>query len=109
MSSREKGLVMLIRHATVLSMDPEVGDLRYGDVLVQGDRIAAIGPDLGNVAATEVLEATGCIVVPGFVDTHRHMWEAALRGLAARDTLDSYFQRMLQRVGPAMTAHRTWR
>jgi 5-methylthioadenosine/S-adenosylhomocysteine deaminase len=94
---------MLIRHATVLSMDPEVGDLPRGDVLVEGDRIAAVGRDLANPDSGEVIDGTGCIVVPGFVDTHRHMWEGVLRGRVAHGTLRSYFQGVLLRIAPAMT------
>ena len=94
---------MLIRNATVLSMDPQVGDLAAGDVLVEGDRIAAVGPDLGDAGQDDVIDATGCIVVPGFVDTHRHMWEGALRGQAAQDTLESYFRRVLLEIAPELT------
>jgi 5-methylthioadenosine/S-adenosylhomocysteine deaminase len=78
---------MLIRHAAILSMDSEVGDLPRGDVLIEGKRIAAVGPDLGHAAPDEAMDATGCIVVPGFVDTHRHMWQGVIRGYAPQDTL----------------------
>jgi cytosine/adenosine deaminase-related metal-dependent hydrolase len=54
-------------------------------------------------AAGEVLDATGCIVIPGFVDTHRHMWEGIIRGYAAQDTLEDYFQRVLFGIGPELT------
>lgn len=94
---------MLIRNATVLSMDPQVGDFATGDVLIDGDRIVAVGHDLGSVAQGDVIDATGCIVVPGFVDTHRHMWEGVLRGRAADDTLEGYFQRVLLEIGPELT------
>ena len=64
-------------------MDPKIGDFTRADVLIEGDRIAAIGPDLPR--ATEqldlVIDATDMIVVPGFVDTHRHMWQGQLRRL----------------------------
>lgn len=94
---------MLIRNATVLSMDPEIGDLARGDVLVDGDRISAVGTDLGTVESDEVLDATGCIVIPGFVDTHRHMWEGVLRGRAAHDTLRGYFEHVLLELAPALS------
>src|SRR5690606_34765008 len=80
----------LLRGGIVLSMDPEIGDLPKGDVLIEGDRIAAVGPDLGETDA-EVIDASGRIVLPGFIDTHRHTWETAIRGCAPNATLDDYF------------------
>ena len=59
----------LIQNATVLSMDPEVGDLAGGDVLVEGPLIRAVGRDLDVNGSVDVVDATGCIVVPGLVDT----------------------------------------
>jgi len=47
--------------------------------------------------------ATGCIVVPGFVDTHRHMWQGVVRGYAPQDTLEDYFSRVLLRIGPELS------
>ncbi len=94
---------MLIRNATVLSMDPEVGDLSRGDVRIEGSRIAAVGPDLASAPQEAVLDATGCIVVPGFVDTHRHMWQGGLRGRSAGDDLDGYFRRVLLGLAPVLS------
>ncbi|MFG2371825.1 amidohydrolase family protein [Streptomyces sp. NPDC048504] len=85
----------LIRGATVLSMDPDVGDLDQGDLLVEGSLIGAVGPRIEAADVDEEIDATGCIVVPGFVDTHRHMWEAVLRGFAPHHTLDDYFGQFL--------------
>jgi 5-methylthioadenosine/S-adenosylhomocysteine deaminase len=94
---------MWIRGGTVLSMDPEVGDLPRGDVLVEGGRITAVGRDLAGPPGGETLDATGCLVVPGFVDTHRHMWEGGLRGIVPHGTLQSYFERVLLDIGPRLT------
>ncbi len=74
---------LLVRGATVLPVDPSVGDLTCGDVLVHGDTIAAVGPDLmAQAGDAEVLDAAGLTAVPGFVDSHVHAWEGQLRGLA---------------------------
>jgi cytosine/adenosine deaminase-related metal-dependent hydrolase len=88
----------LIRGGTVLSMDPQVGDLSTGDVLIEDDRIAAVSPDLS--ADAEVIDASGFIVIPGFVDTHRHTWETAIRGCAPNATLDDYFVEVLDTFAP---------
>jgi 5-methylthioadenosine/S-adenosylhomocysteine deaminase len=79
----------LIRNGTIISMDPGIGDLSTGDLLVEDGTIRAVAPDLGTVDA-EVIDATGCVVMPGLVDTHRHTWQAFLRGIAADWTLGQY-------------------
>ena len=79
----------LIRNATVVTMDDELGDLDRADILVEGSKIAAVAPDLG-VQDAEVLNADGVIVVPGFVNTHLHTWQHALRGVCADWTVKGY-------------------
>ncbi|MEV8541716.1 amidohydrolase family protein [Streptomyces sp. NPDC051572] len=68
---------ILFTGATIVTMDPELGIIQ-GDLLVEGDTIAAIGLDLSAEGAV-VLDASGTILAPGLVDTHRHAWEAQLR------------------------------
>jgi 5-methylthioadenosine/S-adenosylhomocysteine deaminase len=89
---------MLLRGGQVLTMDPRIGDLPRGDVLVEDGRIAAVEPEIS--ADAEVVDATGRIVIPGFVDTHRHTWEAAIRGSAPNATLDDYFVEILDTFAP---------
>jgi 5-methylthioadenosine/S-adenosylhomocysteine deaminase len=80
----------LIRNAAlVLTMDPHLGDggilgqLEDADVLIIGDRITAVG-DLGHpLAEVQVIDGRGLIVMPGFVDTHDHLWQSIIRGCAA--------------------------
>jgi len=69
---------ILLKGGTIISMDPKVGDLVKGDLLIEGGKIAAIGPDL-DAADAQVIDALDTIVVPGFVDCHRHSWEGQLR------------------------------
>jgi cytosine/adenosine deaminase-related metal-dependent hydrolase len=88
----------LIRGGTVLSMDPTIGDLPRGDILIEDGAIAAVQPQLD--ADAEVIDAEGFIVIPGFVDTHRHTWEAAIRGCAPNATLDDYFVAVLDSFAP---------
>jgi hypothetical protein len=70
--------LILLKGGTIISMDPKVGDLARGDLLIQGKKIAAIAPDL-NPTGAQVIDAQDTIIVPGFVDCHRHSWEAQLR------------------------------
>src|SRR5258707_2837545 len=69
---------ILLKGGTIISMDAKVGDLVQGDVLIEGKKIAAIAPTL-NAADAQVIDAHDTIIVPGFVDCHRHSWEAPLR------------------------------
>src|SRR5438093_866166 len=89
---------LLIRNGFVVSMDPDVGDVPYGDVLVEDGKIAEIGPGL-EASEAEQIDATGMIVMPGFVDTHRHTWQTPVRGVLPCCTLDNYFAVMLGSVG----------
>jgi cytosine/adenosine deaminase-related metal-dependent hydrolase len=80
----------IITGGTVLTMDAAIGDFEGGDVLIQDGRILAVGRDLEATGA-DVIDAADAIVLPGFVDTHRHTWQAALRNLASDWTLAHYF------------------
>ncbi len=82
----------LIRGATIITMDAQ-GDLPSGDILLTGERITAIAPHL-DVDDAQLIEAAGCIMIPGLVNAHMHTWQTALRGLASNWTLLEYFQKM---------------
>ncbi|MEV6105559.1 amidohydrolase family protein [Streptomyces sp. NPDC051940] len=92
----------LLRNGHVVTMDPAIGDLQRGDILIEDGKIAAIERDL-PAGDAEVLDLTGRIVVPGFVDSHRHTWEASIRGCAPDYTLDDYFTGVLDHFAPVYT------
>ncbi|WP_246658760.1 amidohydrolase family protein [Mesorhizobium sp. J18] len=103
--SGEDGRRLLIRGGYVLSMDPGVGDFAGGDVLVSGSRIEAVGMKL-EAGDAAVIDAAGMIVIPGFIDTHHHQFETALRGFLADcilindgkpHSLYNYYEHMLQK------------
>ena len=89
---------LLIRNGFVVSMDPKVGDIPHGDVYVEDGKIVEVGRGL-EVSDAEQIDATGMIVMPGFVDTHRHTWQTPVRGVLPCCTLDHYFAVMLGSVG----------
>lgn len=94
----------LIRNATVLSMDADVGDFARADILIDGQKIAAIGPDLG-ASADEVIDGSGHVVTPGLVNAHIHTWEYQLRGIGAdwvgsRDYHANMHKNLATRYGP---------
>lgn len=72
----------LIKNGAVLSMDAKVGDFDKADILIEGNKIAAVGPNL-SAGDAQIIEADGMIVMPGFIDTHHHQFETALRSFLA--------------------------
>jgi len=86
------GRPVVFRNATVLTIDPASGVIEGGDVLVVDGRIATVGRQLVAPDGAVEIDATGGILMPGMVDTHRHMWQTALRGFGADWTLTNYFQ-----------------
>lgn len=93
------GRPILIRNGCVLSLDPTVGDFERADVLVSGSKIGAVGPNLAAPDA-EVIDASRAIVMPGFIDTHRHMWEGILRNIIPDASLGDYFKIVQRQLGP---------
>jgi 5-methylthioadenosine/S-adenosylhomocysteine deaminase len=82
---------VLFRNGLVLTMDNAHTILRGGDVLVVGDKIAEVGVGLTAPDGASEIDATGGILMPGMIDTHRHMWQTAMRGYGADWTLTQYF------------------
>src|SRR5438067_3318107 len=87
----QAGQPVVLRNGTVLTMDEGHRVLRGADVLIAGERIAGVGPHLSVPDGTVHIDATDGIVMPGMIDTHRHMWQTALRGYGADWTLTQYF------------------
>ena len=85
------GRPIVFRNATVLTMDDAHHVLHGADVLIAGDKITAVGPSLQVPGGTAEIDATGGILMPGMIDTHRHMWQTAMRGYGADWTLTQYF------------------
>ncbi|GAA1820738.1 amidohydrolase family protein [Actinomadura chokoriensis] len=91
MSEFEPGRPLVLRGGMVLPMTDGREVLDRADVLIEGDRISAVGPDLPVPDGTAEIDASGGIVMPGMIDTHRHMWQTAMRGYGADWTLTQYF------------------
>jgi cytosine/adenosine deaminase-related metal-dependent hydrolase len=80
---------VLIKSGTVLSVDPQIGELSPGDVLIEDDRIVEVAAHI-DAEDCEVIDASDHIVMPGFVDTHRHTWQAPWRNIASDWSLFHY-------------------
>lgn len=81
---------ILLRGGTVVSMDPKVGDFVKGDVLIQGKKIVAVAAELKAPAQAQAIDAANTIVIPGFVDAHRHSWEGQLRRIIPNGAITAY-------------------
>ena len=89
----------LIKGGYVLTLDPALGDMPGADVLIEGDKITAVGHGLTASPHANIIDARHRIVMPGFVDTHRHTWQTPVRGVLPSCTLDEYFAGMLNNIG----------
>ena len=94
---------LLLRGGYVLSMDEKIGELAAGDVLVADGKIAAVAERI-DAEGAEVLDVAGDVVMPGFVDTHRHTWQAPFRGVCADWTLEDYFRGIRMSISPNCSA-----
>ncbi|MFI9455881.1 amidohydrolase family protein [Amycolatopsis sp. NPDC052450] len=84
--SGQRGRRYVIRGGAVMSMDPNVGNFATADVLVEGSKIVEIRPGI-HAPRAGVIDARGRIVLPGFVDTHHHLFETAERAFLANGLL----------------------
>lgn len=98
---------LLFKNGCVLSMDPAIGDLPCGDVLVDGERIVAVAPSL-EADAAHVIDARGTVVMPGLINAHIHTWETALRGLGGDWAGSDYFNFFHARLAPLFTPEDTF-
>ncbi|MEO3808935.1 amidohydrolase family protein [Sphaerisporangium sp. B11E5] len=93
---------LLLRGATVIDTEPEPHARHGVDVLVEDGRIAAVGPGLPSAGAA-VLDCSARIVLPGFVDAHRHLWQTVLRGIAPDAGLMDYVSLVQRRLARRVT------
>jgi 5-methylthioadenosine/S-adenosylhomocysteine deaminase len=94
---------ILIKGATIVTMTADDGGVRVGDLLVRDGRIAGVDSAI-DAAGAEVLDGAGNIVMPGFVNGHIHLGQAIIRGLSSDHTLGQYFQTIVGRYSPKLTA-----
>jgi 5-methylthioadenosine/S-adenosylhomocysteine deaminase len=96
------GRPILLKGGCVLSLDKAVGDFEQADVLIEGSRISAVKPGI-SAANAQVIDASNSIVMPGFVDTHRHMWQGFLRNVLPDGSLEDYRNVVQRKFGATMT------
>jgi 5-methylthioadenosine/S-adenosylhomocysteine deaminase len=89
--SLEHGRPIVFRNGIVITMDNQHRVLKNSDVLVVDGVIKEIGPNLSAPEGALSIDASGGIIMPGMIDTHRHMWQTAMRGYGADWSLSQYF------------------
>lgn len=83
---------ILLRGATVLTVDPTLGNFDQGDVLIRGSKIEAVGADLSGTGDAIVVDLGGMIVLPGIIDGHRHCWQNQFRRIIPDADLSEYME-----------------
>jgi cytosine/adenosine deaminase-related metal-dependent hydrolase len=98
----------VIRGANVLSMDPNIGDFAAGDVHVRDGAIVAVVPRIDRTNV-QIIEAGNMICMPGFVDTHWHLWTSLLRPFIRADVDELGYFPVSFRLGQLFTPEDSYR
>lgn len=99
---------LLIRGAAVLTMDPAVPDLAAGDVHVRDGAIVAVARRI-EAPSAQVIDGSDMICIPGFVDTHFHLWNALFRVFVRADVPALGYFPVTARLGPLMMPEDNYR
>jgi 5-methylthioadenosine/S-adenosylhomocysteine deaminase len=91
---------LLIKDGYVITMDPNTGDLPRADVHIRDGAIQEIGVDLQPANGAAVIGAAGKLVLPGLVDTHRHVWQGGIGGTGGKVSLGGYFGVVIAGLAP---------
>ena len=91
---------LLVKDGHVVTMDPDSGDLPCADIHVRDGVIQAIGVDLEPIPKARILDVAGKVVLPGLVDTHRHVWQGAIGGTGGKVSLSGYFGTVIAGLAP---------
>ncbi len=85
--------LVLLRGGSVVTLDGTIGDFDRGDILIKGNRILDVGPDLGDAAADGkaiVIDVHGMVLIPGLIDGHKHCWQNQFRSLIVDASIGEY-------------------
>ena len=94
------GAPILLKGGCVLTLDRKIGDFAKADVLIEGKTIKEVRPNIDAPAAT-VIDAADTVVLPGFVDSHHHLWETVMRNATPDDSLVDYYKHVNNVLGSA--------
>lgn len=83
----------LFKDAALLTLDPSLGFLEKGDLLIEGKHILEVGPSI-EVSDADIVDASDMVIMPGLVDTHRHVWQSVIRGIGTDWSLQTYLSKI---------------
>ncbi|UOY89119.1 amidohydrolase family protein [Bacillus glycinifermentans] len=83
----------LFRGAAIVTLDPKLKNIEKGDMLIEGSTIVDVAESI-QASDAEVIDASNMVIMPGLVDTHRHVWESVIRGIGADWSLQTYLNRI---------------
>jgi 5-methylthioadenosine/S-adenosylhomocysteine deaminase len=96
---------IFLRGGIIITMDPAIGDFVRGDLHIQGEHIVEVGRELRPPARAEIIDAAGTILIPGFVDCHRHSWSATFRQIIPDGLIADYMSITHQGFAPFYRPH----
>jgi cytosine/adenosine deaminase-related metal-dependent hydrolase len=85
----------VIQGCAIATMDPARSELSDGHIVISANRIEAVGEGPApRIAGARVVDGSGCLLTPGLVNTHHHLYQWVTRGLAADATLFEWLNRL---------------
>src|ERR1700678_2936823 len=92
---------LLLKNGLVVTVDDRLGDLQDADVLIRDGVIIAVGSSVPTASAdAEVIDCKGRLVIPGLIDTHRHVWQGAIGAFTPQMTGAGYDPAVLRGIAP---------
>lgn len=98
----------LVRAGWLISMDDAIGTITGGEMLIEGDKILAVGKNLDASSADEIVDKPGMILMPGIVNAHMHTWQTGLRNVGTRWGDGDYFKFVHGNMATRYTAEDTY-
>lgn len=96
--SQPTGRRLLLKGGVVLTFDSTIADFEKADVLIEGKKIVEVRPNIG--ATANVIDASKMIVLPGFIDSHHHCYQGALRNIQTNGLLEDYSRDIVGEATP---------
>jgi len=98
---------LLINCGWIVSVDPNIGDLKDAKILIEGDKIVEIGSHIQS-EADEIIDATDLIVLPGLVNAHLHTWQTGTKAIGSEWVSPDYHKNMHSNMATRFTAEDTY-
>lgn len=98
---------ILIKNAVIITEDMDLGVMKCGSILIEDSKIVAVQKNL-KIEDAQIIDGTDMIAIPGFVDAHRHTWQALIRSIGVDWDHAQYFTGVKKNLGPAYSPEMTF-